>query len=290
MRDIRLRDLPSVRTTNPNDTIFKMIFEAVESAPKGAGIIVHTFDALESEVLAALSSMLPPVYAIGPQQLLLNHSPNDPMESTGYSLWKEETECLEWLNSKANNSVIYVNFGSIAVMTPQQLVELGWGLANSKFMFLWIIRPDSVVGESMILPPEFVEETKGRGLITSWCPQEEVLNHSSIGGFLTHCGWNSIIESICAGVPMICCPFFSDQQTNCKYACNEWDIGIEIDNGAKREEVEKAVRELMEGNKGEKMKKKVMELKKLAEEATGPHGSSTINLDKLVSDLLLSKC
>jgi UDP:flavonoid glycosyltransferase YjiC (YdhE family) len=291
MRDIRLRDLPSqVRTTNPNDTIFKMIFEAVESAPKGAGIIVHTFDALESEVLAALSSMLPPVYAIGPQQLLLNHSPNDPMESTGYSLWKEETECLEWLNSKANNSVIYVNFGSIAVMTPQQLVELGWGLANSKFMFLWIIRPDSVVGESMILPPEFVEETKGRGLITSWCPQEEVLNHSSIGGFLTHCGWNSIIESICAGVPMICCPFFSDQQTNCKYACNEWGIGIEIDNGVKREEVEKAVRELMEGNKGEKMKKKVMELKKLAEEATGPHGSSTINLDKLVSDVLLSKC
>ena len=89
---------------------------------------------------------------------------------------------------------------------------------------------------------------------------------------------------------MICCPFFDDQPTNCKYACNEWGIGIEMDNSAKRGEVEKIVRELIEGNKGEKMKKKVMELKKLAEEATGQHGSSTINLDKLVSDVLLSKC
>jgi UDP:flavonoid glycosyltransferase YjiC (YdhE family) len=185
--------------------------------------------------------------------------------------------------------VIYVNFGSITVMTPQQLVEFGWGLANSKFMFPWIIRPDLVVGDSSILPPELLEEIKGRGLIASWCPQEEVLNHSSIGGFLTHCGWNSIIESVCAGVPMLCWPFFGDQQTNCKYACNEWGIGMEIDNGAKRGEVEKIVRELMEGNKGKKMKKKAMEWKKLAEEATGPHGSSSINLDNLVNEVLLSK-
>jgi hypothetical protein len=290
MRNIRLRDLPSyVRTTDPNDPVFKMVIEAVERAPTAAGIVVHSFDALEQEVLDALSPILPHVYAIGPQQLLLNHSPNDPLKSTGYSLWKEETECLNWLNSKAPNSVVYVNFGSITVITPQQLVEFGWGLANSKFMFLWIIRPDLVVGDSSILPPELLEEIKGRGLIASWCPQEEVLNHSSIGGFLTHCGWNSIIESVCAGVPMLCWPFFGDQQTNCKYACNEWGIGMEIDNGAKRGEVEKIVRELMEGNKGNKMKKKAMEWKKLAEEATGPHGSSSINLDNLVNEVLLSK-
>jgi hypothetical protein len=290
MRNIRLRDLPSyVRTTDPNDPVFKMVIEAVERAPTAAGIVVHSFDALEQEVLDALSPILPHVYAIGPQQLLLNHSPNDPLKSTGYSLWKEETECLNWLNSKAPNSVVYVNFGRITVITPQQLVEFGWGLANSKFMFLWIIRPDLVVGDSSILPPELLEEIKGRGLIASWCPQEEVLNHSSIGGFLTHCGWNSIIESVCAGVPMLCWPFFGDQQTNCKYACNEWGIGMEIDNGAKRGEVEKIVRELMEGNKGNKMKKKAMEWKKLAEEATGPHGSSSINLDNLVNEVLLSK-
>jgi hypothetical protein len=291
MRDIRLKDLPSfVRTTDPNDIIFNFVSESVERAPKASGIVVHTFNALEQEVLDALSTMFPRVYAIGPLQPLLNHIPNDPLESAGYSLWKEEiSECLHWLNSKASNSVIYVNFGSITVITPQQLVEFGWGLANSKHPFLWIIRPDLVVGESGIFPPEFELETKERSLIASWCPQEEVLNHPSVGGFLTHCGWNSTIEGLCAGVPMLCWPFFSDQQTNCKYSCNEWGIGMEINNDVKREEVEKIVRDLMEGDKGKIMKKKVLEWKKLAEEATDPLGSSSINLNNFMSEVLLSK-
>ncbi len=288
MRDIRLKDLPSFfRTTDPNDVILNFVIESAKRAPKASSIIVHTFDALEQEVLDALStSMFPRVYAIGPLQPLLNYLPNDPLESIGYSLWKEESECLHWLSSKAPNSVLYVNFGSITVITPQQLVEFGWGLANSKQLFLWIIRPDLVVGESGILPPEFESETKERGLIASWCPQEEVLNHHSVGGFLTHCGWNSTIESLCAGVPMLCWPFLADQQTNCKYICNEWGIGMEIKNDVKREEVEKIVRELMEGEKGKKMKKKAMEWKKLAEEATEPLGSSSINLNNFVSDVL----
>ena len=290
MRDVRLRDLPShVRTIDPNDIFFRFVIYGAERAPSASGIIVHTFDELEQEVLHALSTMFPHVYAIGPLEQLLNHLSNDHLESIGYGLWKEETECLNWLNSKAPNSVIYVSFGSIAVMTSSQLVEIGWGLANSKHPFLWIIRPDLVEGGSTILSPEFQEEIKERGLITSWCPQEEVLNHPSIGGFLTHSGWNSTIESVCAGVPMLCLPFFSDQQTNCKYTCNEWAIGMEIDFDVKREEVEKMVRELLEGDKGKKMKKKAMEWKKLAEEATCPLGSSSINLKNLVSEVLLSK-
>ncbi|XP_030954131.1 7-deoxyloganetin glucosyltransferase-like [Quercus lobata] len=290
MRDIRLRDLPSfVRTIDPNEIVYRSVVDAAERAPSASGIIVHTFDELEQEVLHALSNMFPHVYAIGPLEPLLNHLSNDHLKSIGYGLWKEETECLNWLNSKAPNSVIYVSFGSMAVMTPSQLVEIGWGLANSKHSFLWIIRPDLVEGGSTILSPEFQEQIKERGLITSWCSQEEVLNHPSIGGFLTHSGWNSTIESVCAGVPMLCLPFFADQQTNCKYTCNEWAIGMEIDFDVKREEVEKMVRELLEGDKGKKMKKKAMEWKKLAEEATGPLGSSSINLKNLVSEVLLSK-
>ncbi|XP_030954128.1 7-deoxyloganetin glucosyltransferase-like [Quercus lobata] len=290
MRDVRLRDLPShVRTIDPNDIFFRFVIYGAERAPSASGIIVHTFDELEQEVLHGLSTMFPHVYAICPLEQLLNHLSNDHLESIGYGLWKEETECLNWLNSKAPNSVIYVSFGSVAVMTPSQLVEIGWGLVNSKHPFLWIIRPDLVEGGPTILSPEFQEEIKERGLITSWCPQEEVLNHPSIGGFLTHSGWNSTIESVCAGVPMLCLPFFADQQTNCKYTCNEWAIGTEIDFDVKREEVEKMVRELLEGDKGKKMKKKAMEWKKLAEEATGPLGSSSINLKNLVSEVLLSK-
>ncbi|KAK7853156.1 7-deoxyloganetin glucosyltransferase [Quercus suber] len=133
IRGIRLKDLPSqVRTIDPNDTIFKFVIETAERAPTASGIVIQTFDALEQEVLDALLTMFPHVYATGPLQLLLNHLPNDPLKSIGYSLWEEETECLQWLNSKAPNSVIYVNFGSIVVMTPTQLVEFGWGLANNE--------------------------------------------------------------------------------------------------------------------------------------------------------------
>ncbi|KAF5482547.1 hypothetical protein F2P56_003105 [Juglans regia] len=290
MKEIRMRDLPSVvRATDPNDVIFKIAFEAIKRALEASAIVIHTFDALEQEVLDALYPMFPRVYAIGPQQVLLDQSPNDSLKSIGYSLWKEETECLHWLNSKAPNSVVYVNFGSIAFLTPQQMLEFAWGLANSKYLFLWIIRPDLVAGESAILPAEFVVETKERGLIASWCPQEEVLNHPSIGVFLTHCGWNSILESMCAGVPMLCWPISGDHHTNCKYTCNEWGIGMKIDNDVKREGLVENVRELMEGDGGQKMKKKVMEWKRLAKAASEPHGSSSMNLNNLITEVLLHK-
>ncbi|KAF7803733.1 7-deoxyloganetin glucosyltransferase-like [Senna tora] len=191
--------------------------------------------------------------------------------------------------SQKPKSVFYVNFGSITVMSPQQLYEFAWGLANSKKTFLWIIRPDLVDGGSVILSPEFHNETKDRGFITSWCDQEKVLNHHSIGGFLTHCGWNSLTESVCAGVPMACWPFRGDQPINCRYACTKWEIGIEIDNDVKREEVEKLVIELMEGDKGKKMREKALELKKMAEEDTRPGGSSYNNLERVIKDVLLKE-
>ncbi|BFG25817.1 hypothetical protein CerSpe_120910 [Prunus speciosa] len=290
LKSIRLRDLPSfVRTTDTKSIVFNLGIEATEMANKASAVVLHTFDALERDVLDALSSMLPLVYAIGPLQLLVDQLPEDPLKSVGYSLWKEETGCLQWLNNKAPNSVVYVNFGSVVVMTPEQLVEFGWGLANSKHFFLWVIRPDLVIGDSAILPAEFVDETKERGLIASWCPQEQVLNHPSVGGFLTHSGWNSTVESLSAGVPMICWPFVSEQLTNCWYTCNELGCGMEIDSNVKRDEVEKLVRELMEGEKCEKMRNKADGWKKLAEEATGAQGSSFINLDNLVNHVILRK-
>ncbi|KAI5442850.1 hypothetical protein KIW84_011758 [Lathyrus oleraceus] len=172
-------------------------------------------------------------------------------------------------------------------MTEEKLLEFAWGLANSKKPFLWIIRPDLVIGGSVVMSSEFVSEISDRGLIASWCPQEKVLNHPSIGGFLTHCGWNSTTESVCAGVPMLCWPFFTDQPPNSRLICNEWEIGIEIDTNVKREEVEKLVNELMVGEKGKKMRKKAMELKKKVEEETRPGGSSYINLDKVINEVLL---
>ncbi|XP_009604519.1 7-deoxyloganetin glucosyltransferase-like [Nicotiana tomentosiformis] len=291
MKNLRLREFPSqIRTTDINDKLLNFIMGETEGASKASAIIFHTFDSLEFNVLRDLSLICPPLYTIGPLHLLTDQLPENNLKFLRANLWKEDEDCLQWLNSKEEKSVVYVNFGSITVLTKTQLMEFAWGLANSKKNFFWVIRSDAVIGDdSAMLPNDFVKETKERGLISRWCCQEQVLKHSSIGVFLTHCGWNSVMESIGIGVPMICWPFFADQHINCRYVCCEWGVGLEIGKNVKRDEVEKIVREVMDGEKGKKVKKKASEWKKLAEEATGLEGSSSLNLDKLVKDVLLSK-
>ncbi|KAI6690685.1 hypothetical protein NL676_027513 [Syzygium grande] len=172
-------------------------------------------------------------------------------------------------------------------MTHQQLVEFAMGLANSDQCFLWVLRPDAVNGDTMILSRKLVKETRERGFLFGWCSQERVLDHPLVGGFLTHCGWNLTIESLSAGVPMLCWPCFGDQLTNCKYICNDWGIGLEMDSNVKRDEVERLVRELMEGEVGKKMRSTAMEWKKMAKETAAEKGSSSMNLDNLMDEVLL---
>ncbi|KAL3724053.1 hypothetical protein ACJRO7_036123 [Eucalyptus globulus] len=287
MKSIRLRDFPTfIRTLDHQDILLNFIIQEVERSSRASAVILNTFDTLEHDVLESLSSVFPHIYTIGPLQLLADQIQDEALRSVGGSLWREEPECLPWLDSKEPGSVVYVNFGSITVMTAGQLIEFAWGLANSQKPFLWIIRPDLVASESAVLPPEFMEEIAGRGMLARWCRQEEVLKHQAIGGFLTHSGWNSTLESLCGGVPVICWPFFGDQQTNCLYSCTEWGIGMEIDNDVKKDEVEGLVRELMEGEKGKEMRKKAMEWKAKAEEAIMPGGTSYNNVDKLISEVL----
>ncbi|MED6194945.1 hypothetical protein PIB30_033358 [Stylosanthes scabra] len=242
-------------------------------------------------MLEAFSSItnLPPVYSIGPLNLLLNHITDKDLNSISSNLWKEDPECIDWLEQQEPNSVVYINFGSITTMSNENLIEFAWGIANSNKKFLWVIRPDLVAGENAVLPPEFMEETKTRGLLSNWCPQEQVLGHPSIGVFLTHSGWNSTFESVCGGVPMICWPFFAEQQTNCRSCCKEWGIGLEIED-VRRDKIESLVREAMDGEKGQDMKQKALQFKKLAmEAASAPNGSSYQNLNKLIHQVLLSK-
>ncbi|XP_073358539.1 7-deoxyloganetin glucosyltransferase isoform X2 [Aegilops tauschii subsp. strangulata] len=214
-----------------------------------------------------------------------------PLQGTigSLSLWKEQEECLQWLHGKEPASVVYVNFGSITVMTKEQLLEFAWGLANSGRQFMWIIRRDLVRGDAAVLPPEFMEETAGRGFMASWCPQQEVLNHPSVGVFLTHSGWNSTMDSMCGGVPVISWPFFSDQLTNCRYQCNEWGVGMEIDNNVQRNAVTGLITELMQGESGKKMRKRAEEWREKAILATKPGGSSHRNFKELLCDVLLPK-
>lgn len=288
MKNVRLRDLPTfLRTLDPKDIMFNFCNREAQRSPMGSAIILNTFDEFERPVLDAMASMLPPIYTIGPLSLLSRQITTSPLTSISSNLWKEDTTCFDWLQGREPGSVVYVNYGSITVMTNEQLMEFAWGLANSKHDFLWVIRPDLVKGETAVLPQEFLDETKERGLLASWCPQEAVLSHPSIGVFLTHSGWNSTLESICGGVPVISWPFFAEQQTNCRYACTEWGIGMEIDSNVKRGEVERLVREMMEGEKGKEMRSRAVEWKESAFRATQPGGSSFQNFDRLVKEALL---
>lgn len=284
---IRFQDLPTfIRTTDPDDPMIKYILKEIDRCRRSAGaILINTFHSLEAKVLDTLTNFmeeLPPIYSIGPLNLSVETD-----ELIRCSLWKEESECLKWLDAREPESVVYVNLGSIAVVSKQQLLELASGLAASNKAFLWVIRPDVVAGESADLPVEFMEETKDRGMVARWCPQEEVLNHPAVGAFLSHMGWNSTLESICGGVPMLCWPFFADQQTNCRFACHDWGIGKEIDD-LKSGEVKRLVIELLDGNEGKEMRMKARELKKMAMAAVTNGGSSHQNLEQVIHKMLLT--
>lgn len=293
MPNIRLRDLPTfIRTTDPDDLLLNYGRGEPQAASSTSAVIINTFEELDQDLVTAIGEKFTKrrPYALGPLSALSQHIPNtSELNSINSNLWKEEKKCLEWLNAMSAASVVYVNFGSIVELTPEQLNEFAWGLAESNHPFLWVIRPDPVTGDLAVLEGNFVEETQGRGLIVGWCPQKKVLSHPSVGVFLTHCGWNSTIESISSGVPMLCWPFFADQQTNCRYICNVWEVGMEIDTEVKREEVRSLIGEMMEGEKGKKMREKAMNWKESARKASEVGGSSHCNLERFLNDLLAMK-
>jgi len=288
MSNIRVRDIPTfIRTTSLDDTMFDCLGSESRNCLRSSSIIINSFEDLDEEALDALRAKNQNIYTIGPLDLLGRHFPEKEkgFMPVGSSLWRSDTNCLTWLNKWEPSSVVYVNFGSIAVMTAEHLKEFAWGLANSKLPFLWIKRADIVGDDSAALPQEFFDEIKDRGYITSWCRQEKVLSHPSVGVFLTHCGWNSTLEGIYSGVPMVCWPFFADQQTNSRYVCVNWGIGMEVNHDVKREDITNLVTEMMKGEKGMQMRQKSLEWKKKAVKATDVGGSSYNNFYKLVKEV-----
>ena len=137
IKNILLKDLSSfIKTIDENDIMLNFLIRESERTPRAIAIILNTFDLFEQDVVDALSSMLSRIYTIGPLVLLEDQIKDDNLKSIGSNLWKEELGCVEWLNSKETKSVVYVNYGSITIMTPQQLIEFAWGLANSENPFL----------------------------------------------------------------------------------------------------------------------------------------------------------
>ena len=163
-------------------------------------------------------------------------------------------------------------------------MEIWHGLVNSKRRFLWVVRADVMAagqGGDDRVPAELVEGTKDRGFMVRWAPQGEVLAHKAIGAFMTHCGWNSTIESVVAGVPMICWPSFGDQQVNSRLVSEIWKVGLDMKDVCDRNVVEKMVNDVLVHRK-EEFLESAQGLADLANKSVSEGGSSYSNLDRLI--------
>ena len=290
---LRIRDLPSFcQARNTADPNLQQVKNMTRQSPRAHAIILNTFEDLEGLVLSHIRTKCPKTYTIGPLHAILKsklESKTTLLQSLSpNSLFEVDKSCMVWLDAQPLKAVIYVSFGSITVMTKDELMEFWYGLVNSKKRFLWAIRHDLVTqkdGEGQI-PLELIEGTKDRGYMVDWVPQEEVLAHQAIGGFLTHSGWNSTLESIVAGVPMICWPYFADQQTNSRFVSEVWKLGMDMKDVCDRVIVEKMVNHLMEERR-EIFMKSATEMARLAKESVSEGGSSYNNLDHLIKDIRL---
>ncbi|KAK1366551.1 Glycosyltransferase [Heracleum sosnowskyi] len=278
---------------------YTYFMELADQIAKSDGIIINTFHSLETRAITAISDGLcianaptPPIYCIGP---LIAEKQNN----------IEGNECMLWLNSQPRKSVIFLCFGSMGVFGEEQLKEIGVGLENSGHRFLWVVKAPPPKGDNesnssivapqepdlnTLLPQGFLERTKGRGLVVkTWAPQVAVLSHESVGGFVTHCGWNSILEGVCAGIPMIGWPLYAEQRINKAILVEEIRVGLGLEESDGRRfvsgvEIEKRVRELMESDSGKNIRRRVEELRDAAKVAmSDENGSSRIALAKLIT-------
>ncbi|KAI3987686.1 hypothetical protein MKX01_028420 [Papaver californicum] len=199
---------------------------------------LNTFD-IEAPITSRLRSYWPNLYTIGPLNALLNTlriSASSRSVSSNAGLYEEDRSCMTWLDKQPEKSVVYVSFGSIVMVSREQRLEIWYGLVNSGHRFLWVKRPDSLLAEE--------SHAEQRGYTVEWAPQEEVLNPPSVGGFFTHSVWNSTLESMIAGVPMVCWPHLADQHINSRYVSELWRIGMDMKDNCNRLTVEKLIRDM----------------------------------------------
>ncbi|CAM0952452.1 unnamed protein product [Alopecurus aequalis] len=246
-------------------------------------VLVNSFYDLEPEEAEYLAATLG-ARTIGPtvpSAYLDNRLPDD--VSYGFNLHTPMTAVTKaWLDARPPRSVVYASFGSIVAPGPDQMGEVAEGLCSAGSPFLWVVRAT----ETDKLPEGFTARAEARGdLIVPWCPQLEVLAHGAVGCFVTHCGWNSTVEALSAGVPMVAVPQFSDQPTNAKYIEDVWRIGVRArpdgEGVVRKEEVERCVREVMGGEATYRVK--AAEWRKKAKAAVSEGGSSDRNIAEFLS-------
>ncbi|KAJ4847074.1 hypothetical protein Tsubulata_044155, partial [Turnera subulata] len=295
--EVTRNQIPEPEKLDPYGLGFKELYWKVKKSELVSyGVIVNSFYELE------------PVYAdhyrkslgrrawhIGPLSLCNRNIEDKVIRGREASIC--EHECLSWLNSKEPNSVVYVSFGSFPIFSADQLKELAIGLEASRQQFIWVVNKNkrSEGEEEDWLPEGYEKRIEGRGLIIKgWAPQVLILDHEAVGAFVTHCGWNSTLEGITAGLPLVAWPLGGEQFFNEKMVTQMLKIGISIGVTKFREEVksktiQKAITRIIEGEEAEEMRNRAKALGEMARKAVEESGSSHSDLNALIEELKLHR-
>ncbi|XP_004497577.1 UDP-glycosyltransferase 73C3-like [Cicer arietinum] len=290
------------RKGNEKDENWKDFYAKTAAAESVSyGVVMNSFEELEMEYAKGYKRVKNgKVWCIGPVSL----SNKDDLDKgdRGKKSSIDEHFCMKWLDLNESKSVIYVCLGSICNLTTLQLIELGLGLEACNRPFIWVIREGNLLEELENWIKGFEERVKSRSIvIRGWAPQVLILSHPSIGAFLTHCGWNSTLEAICDGVPMITWPLFGDQFFNERLVVKILKIGVsvgvegpmkwgeeeELGLMVKKDDVVRGIEELMnESSESDEMRRRVEELGVMAKIAIEEGGSSYFNVNLLIQDIL----
>ncbi|XP_059660285.1 UDP-glycosyltransferase 87A1-like [Cornus florida] len=278
---IRLADLPTIFYKNKQNFLNQVI-KIISPVSKSQFFLFTTIFELEAEVINALRPKLPmPMYSFGP--LIPHFTLGD--NASNHMSTPNDTDYHKWLDSQPQGSILYISMGSYLSVSSTQMDEIAAGLHASGVKYLWVER-----GEASRL-----KEARGdTGMVVPWCDQLKVLSHSSIGGFWSHCGWNSTMESVFAGVPMLTFPILMDQVTISKFIVEDWRIGWRVkrewgmENLARREEITDIVRRFMdlESPERQEMSRRARELQVISRQAIAEGGSSEDNVNAFIRDIL----
>ncbi|KAI3816934.1 hypothetical protein L1987_10719 [Smallanthus sonchifolius] len=263
-----------IRMSKESDREWEFFFDGLIANASSWGWVVNTFDALEARYIEYLRKLTghERVFGVGPVSLLepVTSGPSEP--GSGYDV-------LRWLDGKPDGSVVYVCFGSQIFLTSDQMEALAIGLEDSGIHYVWVVKPEH---------GDLVPAGSGRGVvIKGWAPQVAIMSHRAVGGYLSHCGWNSVLESILAEVFILAWPMEADHYVNARLLVEEHGVGVRVCEGPDTVPdpawLARMIAESMSRDTTEKLK--VKELKNKAIEALEEGGSSSIELDRFVKEL-----
>nr|CAB3484877.1 unnamed protein product [Digitaria exilis] len=278
---------------------------SAETISSSAGILTNTCPELEGDFIGFFAEQLhafgKKLFNIGPLNPLLLDAMGSSDQQGRSSNNNKRHECLDWLDKQPPASVLYVSFGSTSSLRGEQVTELGAALRESKQRFIWVLRDadrGNIFAENngedrhAKLLREFMDQTEGKGLvITGWAPQLEILAHGSTAAFLSHCGWNSTVESMSHGKPILAWPMHSDQPLNAELVCKYLEAGILVRPIEKQGEVipmatiREAIERMMASDEGHRIQQRAMALGEAVRSSAAAGGAARKELEDFIAHI-----